>query len=169
MSKVFIFLSGAVVGSLITLYVSKRVFETAAQKRADEEIESVKVAFKKLEEDDKRQKELKENADNAISEYTNSDAQNESSSNKKADDEPFIIKPEDYGEEKDYEIISLQYFSKNTKLAYLSGGVVEYPEDLFDVEFLNRFGEYEPDMLYIRDPKKKIDYDVEYLNERYDK
>lgn len=168
MNKFLIFLSGAAIGSLITLCISKKVYQEAAEKRADEEIESVKAAFKKLEEEDKKKKETEKAADVALKEYQTSDSSEDISVKADSDeDEPYIIKPDDYGEETDYEIVSLLYYARNSKLAYMSGGIVEHPEDLFDVEFLNRFGEYEENMLYVRDPKEKIDYDIEYLNERY--
>lgn len=166
MSKVLIFLSGAAIGSVITFYVTKKMVSEAAQKRADEEIESVKIAFKKLEEEDKKKRELQNDADVAIEEYKG-DSEETTEPQKKPDEETVIIRPEDYANDTGFSNISLVYYAQNKKLCYLSGGVVEYPEDLFDIEFLNRFGEFEENMLYVRNIKEKIDYDVEWLDQKY--
>lgn len=83
--------------------------------------------------------------------------------------EAYIIKPDDFAMDPDMEIISLIFYAGNNKLVYVSGdaGIEEHPEDLFDIEFLNHFGEYEENMLYIRDPDKKIEYDIEYDENSY--
>jgi hypothetical protein len=88
---------------------------------------------------------------------------------KKSNGEAYIIKPDDFAMDPDMEIISLIFYSGNNKLVYVSGdaGIEEHPEDLFDIEFLNHFGEYEENMLYIRDPDKKIEYDIEYDENSY--
>ena len=172
MKNVTAFILGAVAGAGVTFFVSKKIFieagrkagEEAIRAHAEEEIESVKAAFKALEDGKKAAVDLdklKEEGEKALNEYQGIAPQ------KKEEEEPYIIKPEDFSTIHEYEIISLLYYAKNQKLVYASGGVVEHPEDLFDQEFLNRFGEYEEDMLYIRDPVELIDYDIEYLNERY--
>jgi hypothetical protein len=170
MNKATAFSFGFLIGTGLTFVVCKKVFteagkkaiEDSVRKQAEAEIESVKVAFKALEQERQEDPEtLTKNADEALKEY-----QAGSNTEQILDNEPRIIKPEEFGDP-NQEVISLYYYAKNEKLVYSSGGVVEHPEDLFDLEFLNRFGEYEEDMLYIRDPGEGVDYDIEYVNERY--
>lgn len=169
MKNVTAFILGAVAGAGVTFFVSRKIFieagkkagEEAIRARTEEEIASVREAFKALESKSIDLDKLKEEGEKALSEYQGIAPQ------KKEEEEPYIIKPGDFSAIHEYEIISLLYYAKNQKLVYASGGIVEHPEDLFDQEFLNRFGEYEEDMLYIRDPVELIDYDIEYLNERY--
>lgn len=168
MNNATAFSFGFLVGTGLTFVICKKIFTDAGRKigqeettkKAEEEIASVKAAFAALAEEDKNKDPNKSKTDamNALNEYQGVPTPE--------DDEPRIIKPEEFNDP-NQAVVSLYYYAKNEKLLYASGGIVEHPEDLFPTEFLNHFGEYEEDMLYVRDPAEGVDYDIEYLNERY--
>ena len=178
MSKALIFLSGAALGSIITYFITKSISEKKYEaeiekiraeeaKRADDDIESVKQAFQKLEDEGKIVRIIKDYAGekDPNNDIPASDAPKE----KKKNDAPYIISDNEYGNRADYELVSLIFHGGNNTLTYVGGGIVEYIEDLFDEEFLNHFGEYVEDYLYVRDPIEKIDYDIEFMNDSYNK
>ena len=179
MNKFMIFLAGAGVGASVSYFVLKDKFT----KQNAKEVEYVRDQYEKMLEEE-RNHEKNNDKDKATAEeiaksngYSADDGaktsdpadleNSERKPNKHKGDEPFIIKPEDFGSG-DYEIESLVYYAKNEKLVYTTGSGVDIIDDLFPSEFLNRFGEYEEDMLYVRNPKEGVDYDIEYVNEKYE-
>lgn len=178
MNKFMIFLAGATCGATVSYFVLKDKFA----KQNEKEIEYVREQFDKMIEEERKlnggNAEDKKTAETIIKDNgysaddgakTSDPADLENSERKPHEhkgDEPFIIKPEDFGSG-NYEIESLVYYAKNEKLVYVTGSGVDVIDDLFPSEFLNRFGEYEEDMLYVRNPKEGIDYDIEYVDEEY--
>lgn len=180
MNKFMIFLAGAGVGAGISYFVVKKSMEEKNAK----EIEYVRSEFEKMLEAERNihadnpadakdtvEKIAKENGyseSSASSEKTEETSTTDSKDKetKQDENEPHIIKPEEFGSGS-YEVETLVYYAKNEKLVVAGGGEVEVIDDLFPSEFLNRFGEYEEDMLYVRDPKEGIDYDIEYVDEAY--
>jgi len=183
MNNVVSFLAGATIASVVTYFISKKYFEKKikdAEERANNEIKSVVDTFKNMENEMKNGvKNAEENANKALDEYrgnekeqTTDKGNNETTTEVKdtlndEDNDCFIIGPDEYGADETYEVISLIFYSKNKILTYDYGSVVNHIDELFDEEFLNHFGEYEEDMLYIRDKIHKTDYDIEYRNEKY--
>ena len=74
-------------------------------------------------------------------------------------EKPYIIPPEDFGELYDYDCITLT-FEANGTLTDEMGGVVDYFEEIVGSDFAAHFGEYEDDVVYIRNDRLRCDYEI---------
>lgn len=72
---------------------------------------------------------------------------------------PYVIKPEEFGDIEGYGTISLSYYA-NGILADENDEIVDSPEDTVGVDFMNHFGEYANDIVYIRNDAKWCDYEI---------
>lgn len=77
-----------------------------------------------------------------------------------------IISPEEYGEEEDYECISLTLY-KDGYLVDDDGTIVNDVEYHVGDEALSRIGEFEENSVYVRNDELKHFYEVLYVNENY--
>ena len=185
MKNFFTFVTGLVIGSVVTYVIVKDKFEKIAQ----EEIDSVKEVFgrrveKKVEkiakkEVEKIRKEYNE-YDNLTKNYT-SYSKNETEENVEEDEEvceinedkveldeierasdydrPYIIEPQEFGALDGYSLITLYHYSDNV----LADDCDELVEDLDDVvgeDYASHFGEYEDDCVYVRNDRLKADYEI---------
>lgn len=185
MKNFFTFVTGLVIGSVVTYVIVKDKFEKIAQ----EEIDSVKEVFgrrveKKVEkiakkEVEKIRKEYNE-YDNLTKNYT-SYSKNETEENIEEDEEvcendedrveldeierasdydrPYIIEPQEFGALDGYSLITLYHYSDNV----LADDCDELVEDLDDVvgeDYASHFGEYEDDCVYVRNDRLKADYEI---------
>ena len=189
MKNFFTFVTGLVIGSVVTYVVVKDKFEKIAQ----EEIDSVKEVFgrrvekeadKKVEkiakkEVEKIRKEYNE-YDNLTKNYT-SYSKNETEENVEEDEEvcennedrveldeierasdydrPYIIEPQEFGALDGYSLITLYHYSDNV----LADDCDELVEDLDDVvgeDYASHFGEYEDNCVYVRNDRLKADYEI---------
>lgn len=182
-SKALIFLTGIAVGAAI----SWKYAETKYKKIAEEEIKSVKETFenrlknvKRLEdvaksvidisEKEKQQKEvdLKEYTDIIKhEEYVQTDQADISKDVKEGKimaDRPYIISPEEFGENPYYDTISLTYYSDKV-LTDEDDIEIEDVDGLIGEDSLNHFGEYEDDSVFVRNDELQTDYEI-LLDER---
>jgi hypothetical protein len=175
LSKVFIFAAGAAVGSVVTWKILKTKYERLAQ----EEIDSVKEVYEKRyvnrceptsgsapDETTIDEEPVEGESDPVTVEYEDILADNgytteTTPTKKEATDtkKPYVIAPEDFGENDDYEITSLTY--------YADGILTDDADDPIDdidlfvgKESLTHFGEYEDDSVYVRNDKFKCDYEI---------
>lgn len=186
--NLFIFAAGAVVGSAVTWKIVKTKYEQIAQ----EEIDSVKEVFsRRLEDewtdDDEDEEDEGEEFDydfkpdknemKAMNDkvkdlgYTEySKKKNKKSKKKDEDDDddelvPYVISPDDFGET-GYDTVSLTYYSDNV-LADDYDEVVEDAELLIGNYALDRFGEYEEDIVHVRNDVNQTDYEICRVNEKF--
>ena len=189
MKNFFTFVTGLVIGSVVTYVVVKDKFEKIAQ----EEIDSVKEVFgrrvekeadKKVEkiaekEVEKIRKEYNE-YDNLTKNYTNyskteveEDKDEEVCENDEDgvelfeverasdSDRPYVIDPWDFGGEDGYDTVTLNYYADDV-LTDSDDNVIE-DEDIDDFvgkDFAEHFGEYEKDCVCVRNDRLKIDYEI---------
>lgn len=178
LSKLFIFAVGAGIGSAVTY----KVVSTKYDKLIQEEIDSVKEQFgmlysgapEKVEDEEKNDAipatekalDMKEYA--AImknSGYVNY-------SDKKEDTEvndvekPYVISPDDFGEIYDYETNYLTYYSDGV-LTDDQDGIVDDVEGIVGLESLKHFGDYEEDLVHVRNDRLKCDYEISLDNMPY--
>ena len=166
MSKALYFVSfaaGLAVGALASWKMTKAKY----LKKADEEIEQTKLYF-----DQKYEKlvESRKNADKArieevVAKYKNAVSAMKdyvgTAKEKEAEemDRPYSIPPDDLGEFDEYSVITLIYYAD---------GVLadELDEEVDDVEgavgddLEHKFGEYEDDVVCIRNDSRKCDYEI---------
>lgn len=172
MSKVkglIIFVIGAAVGSAATWRFAKKKYERIAE----EEINSVKEAFSKREQDtadveikaetqpiiDASLKKVDDKPD--IFAYAEI-LKNESyvpEETKMIENEPHIISPDEFGEFEDYDTISLTYYADQI-LVDDWGDKIDDVDDIVGTESLTHFGEYEDDAVFVRNDRLKCDYEI---------
>ena len=70
---------------------------------------------------------------------------------------PYVIKPEEYDDDNDYEKIELTYYADRI-VTDEDEDIVECPEVLIGEDFASHFGEYEDDAVYIRNDERGSDY-----------
>lgn len=160
--NVVIFAAGAAIGSAVTYFILNKKYK----KISDEEIQSVRDVYKKKEEalkdmaSEQAEKMAQEIVANAIPEEDDiSDAKEVVDEMK--DNRPYVIDPDDFGEE-GYHTVSLDYYADGV-LAYMDSGAVIKPEEVDEIvgrDSLTRFGEYERDTVYVRNDKRKTDYEI---------
>ena len=168
----FSFLLGMGIGAYITYIYVKDMYAEIAQ----EEINSVKEAYIKkaknlqkdvITEDEKKEKvdKVKNKNKSDISEYAaklkESGYTNYSEISQEDNDVevPYVIAPEDYGENDEYETISLTYYSDGV-LTDEDDEVITNPGELVGEDFASHFGDYEDDSVFIRNDDRKIDFEI---------
>lgn len=177
-----IFVFGASLGAVVTWKFLDLKYKNLAQK----EIDSVKESFDKWKKDIARGQKLADEAKSkpAISEYTEKMAElgyktdytknNISNLSKQIDfeeyskydmaengviEEPEIISPDEFGEDEEYDTVSLLYFADN----FLTDENYELVLDLENTiteEALDHFGEWEDDSVFVRNDRLKIYYEI---------
>lgn len=79
-------------------------------------------------------------------------------------DRPYIISPEEFGENPYYDTISLTYYSDKV-LTDEDDIEIEDVDGLIGEDSLNHFGEYEDDSVFVRNDELQTDYEI-LLDER---
>ena len=79
---------------------------------------------------------------------------------------PYVIDPEEYGEDDDYETLTLTYYSDDV-LVDEDDEPVENREEVIGNESLKRFGEFEADAVFVRNERLKCDYEILRDNRKY--
>lgn len=181
------FIFGVAVGSGATWYFLKDKYEKLAQ----EEIDSVKKVFSKRNKDisedveDEKPEEpqtkpvdsTRVNYERALNtlDYTTYSAETPVKEEKQEEEEteepmndghPYVIPPEEFGMEDDYDQISLTYFSDHI-LTDENNEIVEDVERVVGFDSLNHFGEYEDDSVFVRNDRLKCDYEILLDQRRY--
>lgn len=178
---------GAAIGSVVTWYFVKDHYATLAQEEIDSVKEAFARFPKKK--NGQSPDEAKKNAEFArekpsITEYAkmlgglnytdyNSGTQEEqdeseeeievvkkeTSSNEKKYPDPYVISPEEFGANEEYDIITFRYYSDHI-LADEDGQLIEDVEGCIGFESLNHFGEYEEDSVFVRNERLKTDFEI---------
>ena len=76
-----------------------------------------------------------------------------------AAEEPYTISPEDFGEEDGYDTETLTYYADGI-LADDQDNLIESVDKMVGIESLDKFGEYEDDVVYVRNEQYKCDYEI---------
>ena len=183
-TNALLFTTGAVVGSVVTWKFVKTKYERLAQ----EEIESVKEAFARYsgpqdkDEADEIQNECTDVDENGVPvEGEDEDPQDHmqrmyeyeaelhrlgyvsAASQEEGRAEPvylapYVISPDDFGEE-GYDTEMLTYYADGV-LEDEYWNVVDNIEDVIGTDFEDHFGEYANETVFIRNEKLRIDYEV---------
>lgn len=164
-----VFLIGAASGGITTWYCVKKKYEELAE----EEIASVKEVFAKREKEagnrsagdtvsvnHKTQKpDIKEYSamlhKQGYTRYSDSSVVEEEEETNK----PYVIPPEQFGDNEDYSQISLTYYADQV-LADENDEMIEDVESMIGFESLSHFGEYEDDSVFVRNDARKCDYEI---------
>ena len=171
MNKIFIFTLGAAVGSVVTWKLVKDKYARIAQ----EEIDSVKEVFSKRNKPEESVEEKDEEpvpTSEEVAEYKsiiNNCGYSVVERVETMHDKPYIIEPEIFGEDPDYETISLTYYADGVLTdennCIIDPGEIE---SLIGEESLDHFGEYEDDSVFVRNEERKTDYEILAIQSNYD-
>lgn len=173
------FFVGAAAGVTASFKYAQKKYEQIAQ----EEIDSVKEAFSRKDEElTRRVEEVKATqqsmADQAKSKpnvmadsgYTNyaKPEPNESPNSDTNDmlEKPYVIHPDEFGEMDDYETFSLSYYSDGV-VADDNDDLVDDVDEVIGLDSLKHFGEYEDDSVFVRNDRLKCDYEILLDQRRY--
>ena len=80
---------------------------------------------------------------------------------------PYVISPEEFYEEENYEKITLTYFGLDHILADDENCMVEDIASAVGTDWENRIGEYVQSAIYVRNDKRQCDYEILYVEARY--
>lgn len=171
------FAAGAAIGSVVTWKFIKTKYEQLAQ----EEIDSVKAVY--CPHEDEPESETPDNniekgyvpnatdlnsyaetlAAQGYTDYANAKngIVNTTKPAEEVDDmeRPYVITPEDFGELYGYRTVSLMYFNDGV-LTDSQYEPVEDTDDMVGLESLEHFGDYEDDSVFVRNDKRKTDYEI---------
>lgn len=185
---VFSFLAGAGIGSLVTWKMLKDEYERRTQEEIDSvkevfarrhggptepESEKIDISEAKAKAEAAREKPSiteyaaklqeqgyvnysdisKENKD-AVAAETTTEEEEEEQVNR-----PYVISPDEFGEDSAYETISLTYFADGV-LTDDNNEPVEDVDDIVGSDFADHFGEYEDDSVFIRNDRLEADYEI---------
>lgn len=151
MKKLFVFISGAILGSAITYRVMKSHYEPEYEDDFEDDLPE------EIDEPDPKET-LKQIVDeNGYTQYTTKEDRKEVEEDM---DKPYVISPE--------EIYDSEYNTET--LTYWDDGVVTNDEDimlsddeieeLIGKDSLNHFGEYEDDSVFVRNDRLRTDYEI---------
>ena len=187
MNKAFIFIAGAVIGSVVTWKLVKTKYEQIA----NDEIESVKERFRDIEMTVKdvvetcnnegvnvdislKDKDIDKCNDiidkNGYRNYSTKKDSDNKIEEKEEDEEmegPYVISPEEFNES-EYEAETLTYYADGI-LTDLYDNIIEEKDidGLIGKDSLNHFGEFEDDTVFVRNDEKEIDYEILRDDDKY--
>lgn len=160
------------IGAISGFIIADRIVAKKYQDRADAEIDSVKQTFKKMyEESEKKNKEYYKTAEHQISERIitesgyNKYSEPDEEPNKTPEPVPYVISPDEFSTNDDYDTVSLTYYADKV-LADEDGEIIDNVEEIIGKDSLTHFGEYERDSVFVRNDKRRTDYEI-LLDERF--
>ena len=171
------FILGAVGGSLVTYKLLKNKYEQIAQ----EEIDSVKEMYRNPQGESKKTSVLEEqkevakksmekpdimeyskkinefNYSNCYKQETNMLSEEEPDPKDMSD--PYVISPEEYGEDDTYDQINLTYYADGT-VADENNEEVENVDGIIGLDSLETFGTYEDDSVHVKNDRLRAYYEI---------
>ena len=80
---------------------------------------------------------------------------------------PYVIKPEEFGENSEYSQITLTYYSDGVLADDNDEMLDDDAGQIVGTDFMDHFGEFEEDSVFIRNDRRKTDYEIVRANEVY--
>lgn len=174
---ILIFSVGVSIGVLST----RQYFNQKYNQIAQEEIDSVKEVFSKRDKKEDISDEIDETKPIVSEKYkeqlSNLGYSNDGDYSASIDDldlsteepinKPYVIRPDEFGEKDEYDIVSLTCWS-DLVLTDDCDVAVDNIEDTVGDGTLKRFGEFEDDSVFVRDDRKRIDYEILWDTRTYE-
>lgn len=182
MNKAFAFAIGAAIGSFVTW----KIVKTKYKRIADEEINSVKEVFARRYSEKMNKEKPNENANQASLtldeteknaniqddiaayyelldklKYANIDVDSliAKKGGSTVTDGPFVISPDEFGEDPNYQTVSLTLYEDGVLTDDYDDIVVDV-DDLVGEDSLTHFGEYEDDSVFVRNESMQTDFEI---------
>lgn len=140
-----VFAAGVVTGAAVVRNYIRR--------QTDEEIRSVREAFS-AKYSDMRDKDKKDAADSLLNDNTK-----DKTDDTESKDAPYIITPTEFGENDDYETVTLYYHSDDV-LTDHDNEIIDDIENSVGNTALNTLIESGEDSIFVRNPERKCDYEI---------
>lgn len=181
LSNLVIFVAGVAIGSVVTW----RLIEDKYNKLAQEEIDSVKEVFSRKfgNNSEKAEEQKPEQANKPVDvKYYATELQKEGYTNystmkkepktkeeeikERSQMKPRIVTPEEFGEDDEYDVISITYYSDGV-LADDGDMVIHNVDEIVGNDAVNHFGEYADDAVYVANDRLKAYYEILRVDETY--
>lgn len=164
--NIFVFATGAAIGSVVTW----KVLKTKYEQRVQEEIDSVKEVYSKryngrqqsdvIDDDTESTEMTDEEYESVVEEYEAQTSKYRSNANDPVfKTKPCVISPDEFDDLEDYKCIYLTYYADKI-LTDDDERVIPNVDEVVGLESLNHFGEYEPDTVYVRNDVLKCRYEI---------
>ena len=75
------------------------------------------------------------------------------------DKRPYVISPDEFGEKDGYENVTLTYYADGVLTDYFDN-VISNVDEVVGFDSLDHFGEYEDDVVFVRNEKMETDYEI---------
>ena len=75
------------------------------------------------------------------------------------DGRPYVISPDEFGEKDGYENVTLTYYADGVLTDYFDN-VISNVDEVVGFDSLDHFGEYEDDVVFVRNEKMETDYEI---------
>lgn len=160
LSKAIIFVAGAAIGSIVTWQLLKTKYEHDFEIELDEMRDYYSNKIEK--EYEEQLAKDRDEYDNLVkySGYNNySDTREEKKEEVESMEKPYVIPPEEFGEEDEYDRESLTYYADGV-LTDDWDNPIEDVDGMVGVDSLNHFGEYEDDSVFVRNDYLRTDYEI---------
>lgn len=149
-SGVIFFVSGFVCGFVLARhYISKRW-----EGQISSELNAVRERLKKDREED-RSSDISVD----LSAYEDMVQEHRYYGGVKDSEHPYLITPEEFGENEEYETIELNYYADGV-LADDNDDVIDDISETIGDEALNHFGDHEDDAVFVRNETRKVDFEI---------
>lgn len=167
-SKVIIFAAGAVIGSAVTWMLVKTKYEQIANDEIAEMREYVrsKQEPKEPSEPEKSIVDIQEVEKHEYVKLTsnyleqiNENIEKGGAEEMEEEYKPHVITPDEYGEEEDYDTVTLTYYADGV-VEDDQCNIMPDPEEILGEDFGDHFDEYGIDSVYVRNDELKIDYEI---------
>lgn len=156
---VFGFLTFAA-GGAAGFFVANKLMKQKYEQLVQDEIDSVKAAFRK---DHPLPEKKSKPTEKERKEYSQHIAKLGYTEEKKPSpkQEPHVISPDEFGDQDDYDEISLTYYADGTVTDDNDRAMSEDEiEETIGKDSLTHFGEYEDDSVFVRNDRLKADYEI---------
>lgn len=160
-NKILIFSLGVAVGAVTSWFIAREKY----RKIADDEIASVKEVFQRKKKEEAELAEENKTYCGLVDTYDTESADDDLAEDKDDSMLPYIIEPEEYGQNTDNGITVLMWYG-NDILTDTYGVNVDDIVNTVGREFIDHFGENseEPDVVYVRNDRLEMDYQILQCN-----
>lgn len=158
------FTAGAAIGSVVTWFIVKKRYAQIAQEEIDSVIETFNNCEQHVQEESTKEETVETTEENKdLTNYSDIISKEEYTPETKDDvdhtlGKPHVISPDDYGMFSDYKLVGLSYFTDG-KLADGQGRILDI-EKTIGKDSLDKAGEYQDDVVHVRNTKMKTDFEV---------
>lgn len=156
MNKFMIFGLGVAIGSLATWQLLKNKYEQLTR----EEIDSVKEVFYRKNNSETEDQDIKDEHEEKMTRASYEETiKNYTGYYDKSDPkDPYVIPPEEYGDNEEYEEILLTYYVDGV-VTDDNGEIIDDVEEIIG-HALESFGEYEEESVHVRNDERKAYYEI---------